>query len=155
MPSGSNSHLGSRGLALPLAPEVPTADNNQPSYGSTQRTVPLFNDSHSNSSTLYSPSPGSPEEQSEHNVHALSDRVSKLEQNLSRVSPGNLDPAWTSFSITDKVSFFGQSPRVAVPELRGSVSKTRLFGHSHWMSSLENVGAIAIDSCFITLNTLC
>jgi hypothetical protein len=140
VPAQSNDYLGSSGLIVPFVPEESTVENNAKLHGSTPRTVPLFNDSHSNSTTLYSPSAGSPEEhQSEQNVQILFDRVSKLEQNLNTVSPGNLDPSWTSFSAVENHSFFGQSTRVPVPELRGSVSKTRLFGQSHWMSSFEHV----------------
>ncbi|KAG0650849.1 Transcription factor [Hyphodiscus hymeniophilus] len=110
-------------------------------HGSTPRTVPLFVDSHSNSTTLYSPSPDDPPP--EHDVQILSDRVSKLEKNLNTISPRNLDPSWTSFSTKNSQDFFGQASKVPVPGLRGAVSKTRLFGQSHWMSSFEHFKKIS------------
>lgn len=140
LPSQSNDYgdLRSAGLTVPFVTDV--LDNNAKSNVPLPRTVPLFEDSHSNATTLYSPSVGSPEEpQSEQNVQVLLNRVSKLEQTLNTVSPGNLDPSWTNFSSNDNHALFGQTTRVPVPELRGSVSKTRLFGQSHWMCSFEHV----------------
>jgi hypothetical protein len=136
----SSDHLNSYGFGPLLDSDLSVVANNGRFQGSNSRTVPLFNGSHSSSTTLYSPSAGSPEEpQTEHHVQILSDRVSKLEQNLKTVTPGNLDPMWTSFSTDGNKSFFGQADKVPVPELRGSISKTRLFGQSHWMSSFEHV----------------
>lgn len=136
----SHDNLSSYRVASSVSPDRSAIDSNGRSQGSNSRTVPLFNGTHSNSTTLYSPSDGSPAEpQPEQNVQLLADRVSKLEQNLNTVSPGNLDPRWTSFSEIDNQTFFGQSARVTVPELRGSVSKTRLYGQSHWMTSFGYV----------------
>jgi hypothetical protein len=85
---------------------------------------------------------GNPDELGEQNVQVLLDRVKKLEQTVNNVSPGNLDPQWTSFSSNNNQTFFGEATKVPVPGLQGRVSKTRLFGQSHWMSSFEHVSLI-------------
>ena len=136
---------GDPGCIRHIAPSVPSvhADQNGSPKELSTRTVPLFNESHSAATTLYSPSTsvGSPEEpQSEQNVQVLLDRVKKLENTLNTVSTGNLDPLWTSFSPNENQTFFGQATRIPVPVLKGSVSKTRLFGQSHWMCAFEHVG---------------
>jgi hypothetical protein len=83
------------------------------------------------------------EPQPEQNVQVLLKRVKKLEETLDTVSRGNPAPQWTSLSSIDcagsSTSFFGSHVKISVPELRGSVSKTRLFGQSHWMSAFEHV----------------
>jgi hypothetical protein len=139
-----NGDLGCVGHIVPFVPGVSaSAGQNASPKESSARTVPLFNESHSAATTLYSPSAsvGSPEEpQSEQNVQVLLDRVKKLEDSLNTVSPGNLDPLWTSFSSNDNQTFFGRATKIPVPELKGSVSKTRLFGQSHWMCAFEHVG---------------
>lgn len=139
-PQRSIDHLSPPGLIVPLLQDVPglESENSSKPSSSPPKSIPLYNDSHSTSTatTLCSSSAGSPEELSDQNVKDLLDRVRKLEET---VSPGNLESAWTSFSEDRNPRFFGQSTRLPAPELRGSVSKTRLFGQSHWMSSFEHV----------------
>lgn len=60
-------------------------------------------------------------------VQALLDRVHKLEQVISDSETLNGGPTLISGSY------------VRGPSLRGSLSKTRFFGQSHWMNSFEQV----------------
>jgi len=144
IPVKPNGDLGGCGVTtLPFTNGISLSQDTR-SLDSSTRTVPLFEGSHSNSTTLYSPSVGSTEEpQPEQNVQVLLKRVKKLEETLDTVSRGNPAPQWTSLSSIDcagsSTSFFGSHVKISVPELRGSVSKTRLFGQSHWMSAFEHV----------------
>ena len=139
VPPQRNGDLGSCGFVVPVVSDGANVEKSKP-YGSMPRTVPVFA-SHSASTTVYSPGSGSPEEPpTEQNVQVLSDRVSQLEKNLKTLSPRCSEPLW--LSAIDNPTFFGTADRVPVPELRGSVSKTRLFGQSHWMSSFEHVSGL-------------
>ena len=147
-----NGDLAPAGLVIPFAPatQSTSADQSRSLKEPWGRTVPLFNASHSSATTLYSPSAsiGSAEEpQPEHNVQVLLDRVKKLEDTLNTVSSGKIDPPWASFStIGNETTFFGEADRLQVPGLRGSISKTRLFGQSHWMCAFEHVGYTVIPT---------
>ena len=135
----SSDQLGAHGF-VHFDPEVLSSDHDGRLSRSVSMIAPVFGESHSNSTTLYTPSADSPEEpKPDQSVQILSERLSKLEKNLTTVSSRNSDPLWTSFSSLDKPGFFGQATTVPVPELRGSVSKTRLYGQSHWMSAFVQV----------------
>ena len=60
-------------------------------------------------------------------VQALVDRVRKLEQML----PERSDREYTSI--------FSKTPKSAPRQLRGTLSKTRFFGQSHWMHAFGMV----------------
>ncbi|KAJ8071760.1 hypothetical protein OCU04_002076 [Sclerotinia nivalis] len=66
-----------------------------------------------------------PQNPSDPSVQALLDRVHKLEQVISETEAMNGGPNITISSC------------VKGPSLRGSLSKTRFFGRSHWMNSFE------------------
>jgi hypothetical protein len=76
--------------------------------------------------SLTRPAPGGPD--TSRTIEFLVHRVQKLEQLLSESSskaPANLGSSSTTES--------------APQQIRGTLSKTRLFGQSHWMTSLEQV----------------
>lgn len=68
-----------------------------------------------------------PQKASDPSVQALLDRVHKLEQIISDSETMNNGSTIISSSY------------VKGPSLRGSLSKTRFFGQSHWMNSFEQV----------------
>ena len=61
-------------------------------------------------------------------VQALLDRVHKLEQIISENDAMDAGPSLVN------------APYVRGPSLRGSLSKTRFFGQSHWVNSIDQVG---------------
>jgi hypothetical protein len=91
------------------------------SAGNSPRTVPIFGGSQSGS--LSSGAESNSSEQGD-----LADRIKKLEQLLA-----------DSIARKETTKPNPSPPKVPEEKLRGSVSKTRYYGQSHWMYAFEQV----------------
>ena len=76
--------------------------------------------------SLIRPAPGDPD--TERTINCLVNRVQKLEQILSESS----SKATANLGCVSAIESAAQ-------QLRGTLSKTRFFGKSHWMTSFEHV----------------